>query len=165
METMIGIVPLDQVTDKALEIFDCNNVVLNRWLTTRARTNELAGVSRTYALITKSNILVGFYCLSNHALLHESVNARVRRNMPNPIPVILLGRLAVDRRFQSKGIGKALLRHAIEKCLQASQIVGCRAVVTEPIDESAKTFYLKQGFMEVKQGSHVLIFQLQLNRV
>lgn len=160
METMIGIVPLASVTDKALELFDCDNVVLNRWLRTRARTNELSGVSRTYALITKSNVVVGFYCLSNHALLHESVNARIRRNMPNPIPVILLGRLAVDRRFQSQGIGKALLRHAIEKSLQASKIIGCRALVTEPIDESARNFYLKQGFMEVKQNSPMLIFQL-----
>lgn len=95
-----------------LDSFCCGESLLDTWLKTRARKNEASGASRTY-VITRSNDVVGYYSLAVGSVSHALVPGRIRRNMPDPIPVMLLARLAVDTSLQGQGIGRALLRDAI----------------------------------------------------
>ncbi len=125
--------------------FDCGNIFLNNWLNNRALRNESEGASRTYVLSFEKAV-VAYYCLANGAIAQTISTGKVRRNMPDPIPVMMIGRLAVDRQWQGKGIGKALLKDAILRTLQASEIAGIRAILVEAISEDAKHFYEKCGF-------------------
>ncbi len=128
-----------------VEGFDSGNDQLDHWLKNRALKNELEGTSRTYVLCV-GEAVVGYYCLANGAVGQATAIGRVRRNMPDPIPVMVIGRLAVDRRWQGKGIGKALIRDAILRTLQAAEIAGIRAILVHAISEDAKQFYQKCGF-------------------
>jgi GNAT superfamily N-acetyltransferase len=125
--------------------FDCGNSHLNTWLKQRALRNESQGASRTYVLLV-DNSVVAYYCLANGAIAQIISTGKVRRNMPDPIPVMIIGRLAVDLGWQNKGLGKALLRDALLRTLQASEIAGIRAILVEAISEEAKQFYEKCGF-------------------
>jgi GNAT superfamily N-acetyltransferase len=128
-----------------IEDFDSGNSQLDDWLKRRARKNELDGASRTYVLCV-DEVAIGYYCLANGALAQTTATGKVRRNMPDPIPVMVIGRLAIDLRWQGKGIGRALLRDAILRTLQAAEIAGIRAVLVHAISEDAKQFYEKCGF-------------------
>ncbi len=128
-----------------IDQFDCGNIQLNDWLKHRAFKNEAQGASRTY-IISIEKVVIAYYCLSNGAIAQTVSTGKVKRNMPNPIPVMMVGRLAVDCNYQSKGLGKALLRDAILRTLQASEIAGIRAILVEAISEEAKQFYEKCGF-------------------
>ena len=128
-----------------IDSFDSGNSQLDDWLKQRARKNELEGASRTYVLCA-DELVIAYYCLANGAVAQTAAIGRVRRNMPDPIPVMVIGRLAVDCRWQGKGIGRALLRDAILRTLQASEIAGIRAILVNAISEDAKQFYEKCGF-------------------
>lgn len=128
-----------------VELFDCGNVQLNDWLKHRAFKNELQGASRTY-VVTVEKVILAYYCLATGAIAQTISTGKVKRNMPDPIPVMIIGRLAVDQNWQGKRIGKALLRDAILRTLQASEIAGIRAILVEAISEEAKQFYEKCGF-------------------
>jgi GNAT superfamily N-acetyltransferase len=130
-----------------LDAFDCGIPDLDNWLKRRALQNEALGTSRTYVVTARGRV-VGFYALANGAVAHKDVSARTRRNMPDPIPVMVLGRLAVDKTYQGRGLGPALLRDALLRVLSASQIAGIRAVLLHAISEDAKRFYEKAGFRE-----------------
>lgn len=125
--------------------FDSGNSQLDDWLKRRAWKNELEGASRTYVLCV-GEVVVAYYCLANGAVAQTIATGRVRRNMPDPIPVMVIGRLAVDRQWQNQGIGRAMLRDAILRTLQASEIAGIRAILVHAISEEAKLFYQKYGF-------------------
>jgi len=125
--------------------FDSGNIQLDDWLKNRALKNELEGASRTYVLCA-GDVAIGFYCLANGAVFQSVATGKVRRNMPDPIPVMVIGRLAIARSWQGKGLGRALLRDAILRTLQASEIVGIRAILVHSISEDAKVFYEKCGF-------------------
>jgi GNAT superfamily N-acetyltransferase len=128
-----------------IDSFDSGDSQLDDWLKRRALKNELEGASRTYVLCV-GELVVAYYCLANGAVAQTAATGRVRRNMPDPIPVMVIGRLAVDRHWQGKGIGRALLRDAILRTLQASEIAGIRAILVHAISEDAKQFYEKCGF-------------------
>lgn len=128
-----------------LTAFDCGTPELNTWLQRRALQNEALGTSRTYVVRAEGRV-VGFYALANGAVAHKDVSAKARRNMPDPIPVMVLGRLAVDKAYQGKGLGSALLRDALLRTLSASHIAGIRAVLLHATSEDAKRFYEKTGF-------------------
>jgi GNAT superfamily N-acetyltransferase len=126
--------------------FDSGSSQLDDWLRRRALRNEAEGASRTY-VVGQGDQVVAFYALANGGVLLQSASGRVRRNMPDPIPVMVLGRLAVDRRCQGQGLGRALLRDAILRTLQAAEIAGIRALVVHAKDEHARAFYGRCGFM------------------
>ncbi|MEB3336297.1 MAG: GNAT family N-acetyltransferase [Leptolyngbyaceae bacterium] len=128
-----------------LEHFDSGNAQLDHWLKHRALKNELEGASRTYVLCQNQTV-IAYYCLANGAIAQTIAIGRVRRNMPDPIPVMILGRLAVDQQWQSRGIGRSLLRDAILRTLNAAEIAGIRAILVQAISEEAKQFYEKHGF-------------------
>lgn len=127
--------------------FDCGAASLNVWLRSRALKNEMTGASRTFVSIdSETSAVAGYYCLSASSLLMDDAPGSVRRNMPDPIPVILIGRLAVDQSFNGKGLGASLLQHAVVKGLEASRIIGARAFIVDALDDEAERFYRKFGF-------------------
>ena len=127
--------------------FDSGEPSLDTWLRRRAIHNEAAGASRTY-VVCVGRTVVGDYALSTGAVAHTHAPGRVRRNMPDPIPVIVLGRLAVDKSLHGRGIGVGLLRDAVLRALQAAEIAGVRAILVHAISDAAKRFYIQHGFVE-----------------
>jgi len=125
--------------------FDSGVPVLDDWLKKRALVNEERGASRTY-VVTAGGRVVGYYALATGAVSGEQATGRIRRNMPDPIPVMILGRLAVDTAFQSQGLGAALLRDSVLRTQQAASIVGVRAMLLHAISADAKRFYERYGF-------------------
>ena len=126
--------------------FDSGVPALDDWLRKRALPNEESG-SRTY-VVTAGGRVVGFYALANGAVAAQQPTGRVRRNMPDPIQVMILGRLAVDKAFQNRGLGVGLLRDAVLRTSQAAAIAGIRAILLHAISEDAKRFYERCGFSE-----------------
>lgn len=128
-----------------LEEFRSNEPELDEWLRRRALENEATGASRTYVVCTGRRV-VGYYALATGAVDRAAAPGRVRRNMPNPVPVMVIGRLAVDAAFQGRGLGSALLRDAVLRTLRAAEIAGVRAILVHAISENAKRFYERHGF-------------------
>ena len=126
--------------------FDCGRPTLDDWLKQRALKSEGAGASRTYVVCEGSEV-VAYYCLANGSVLHQSSPGKIRRNMPDPIPVMIIGRLAVHRELHGKGIGGGLLRDAIVRTLQAAEIAGIRAILVHALDNNAADFYRRYGFI------------------
>ena len=129
-----------------LSYFECGEPELDDWLRRRALSNEEQGASRSYVVCVGRRV-VGYYALAAGAADHASAPGRVRRNMPNPVPVMVIGRLAIDQRYQKRGIGLALLRDAILRTVQAAEIAGIRAILVHAISENAKRFYERTGFI------------------
>ncbi len=125
--------------------FDSGVPVLDDWLKRRARANQASGASRTYVVCEKQRV-VAYYALASGAVDIEAASARVRRNMPDPVPVAVLGRLAVERSFQKHGLGRALIRDAATRILQAAEVIGIRGILVHAISPEAKAFYLAVGF-------------------
>lgn len=126
--------------------FECGETALDNWFKRRALQNEEAGASRTYVLRAGQEI-AGYYALATGAIAHVEATGKVRRNMPDPVPVIILGRLAIASKFQGRGIGPALLRDAVLRTVQAAEIAGIRAILVHAISDQAKHFYEKYGFI------------------
>lgn len=130
-----------------VETFDCGQPSLNDWLRKRALENEATGASRTYVVCCENKV-VGYYSLAKGSVIHAEAPGKIRRNMPDPIPVMVLARLAVDINHKGKGIGKGLVKDAMMRTLQASEIAGIRAILVHALDEEAKRFYVdKCGFI------------------
>jgi|SRR5436853_289981 len=129
-----------------LSQFGCGEPLLDDWLRQRALKNDESGASRTYVVCAGEKV-VGYYALAVGAVAHAVAPGRVRRNMPDPIPVMMMGRLAVDKNYQRRGIGPALLRDAILRTLQAADIAGIRAILVHAISERARQFYEDCGFI------------------
>jgi GNAT superfamily N-acetyltransferase len=128
-----------------ISTFDCGIPALNDWLKKRAVSNEESGASRTYVVCSLGRV-VGYYALANGGVALASAPGRVRRNMPDPLPVMIVGRLAVEQGWQGRNIGRSLLRDAVLRTLQAAEIGGIRAILVHAISEDAKQFYERNGF-------------------
>jgi GNAT superfamily N-acetyltransferase len=125
--------------------FDCGVPDLDDWLKKRALANEESGASRTYVVCSAGKV-VGYYALASGGVALSKAPGRMRRNMPDPLPVMIVGRLAVQRGWQGRTIGRSLLRDAILRTLQAAEIGGIRAILVHAISEDAKRFYERYGF-------------------
>ena len=137
--------PEPLATDHELDLFESGVATLDEWLQRRARRNEAEGASRTFVICAGRSV-VGYYSLAAGSILHASATGRVRRNMPDPVPVLLLGRLAVDRNWHGKGLGADLLYDAVLRAIGAAESVGVRAILVHAISDDAKAFYEKHGF-------------------
>lgn len=126
--------------------FDSGMPELDDWLKKRALANEATGASRTYVVCAGGRV-VGYYALASGSVAHAQAPGRVRRNMPDPVPVMILGRLAVDRAWQGRDLGRSLLRDAVLRTLHAAKIGGIRAIMVHAISEEAKRFYQHYGFV------------------
>lgn len=140
--------------------FNSGVPVLDDWLRRRALPNQHVGDSRTYVVCSRKR-LVGYYVLAAGAVAQAGATGRTRRNMPDPIPVIVLGRLAVDSHFQHQGLGRALLRDAVLRTLQAAEIAGIRAILVHAISEDAKRFYELHGFHSSPMDPMTLMITLR----
>ena len=129
-----------------LTLFSCGEASLDDWLRRRALANQASGASRTF-VVRRDDVVVAYYCLAAGAVALAAAPGKVRRNMPDPIPVVVLGRLAVDQALHGQGIGRALLRDAVQRTLQASQVLGVRALLVQALHEEARAFYLACGMM------------------
>lgn len=133
--------------DHELSKFASGELTLDDWLRRRALRNEVGGASRTYVVCNVgNNEVIAYYCLAAGAVAHAGAIGRVRRNMPDPIPAIVIGRLAVDQRLHGSGLGQALLRDAILRTIQAAGIAGVRVILVHAISASAREFYERAGF-------------------
>ncbi len=119
---------------------------LNTWLATRAVANHQLGTTRCYVVVQDKRT-IGFYGLAAGALEHVQAASKIRRNMPDPIPVIILGRLAVDVSFQGKGLGAALLLDALQRTQGIADTVGVRAMLVNAKNQRAADFYERFRFV------------------
>lgn len=141
--------------------FDCGVSTLNDWLVKRARHNQTAGASRTY-VVASGDAIVGYYCLASGALATTEAPGNIKRNMPDPIPVAILGRLAIDKEWQGKGVGVALLQDAVVRARQAAQILGVRGIVVHAISETARAFYEYHGFKGSPSNPMTLVLSVKV---
>lgn len=129
--------PLAQMHD--LSAFDCGEPVLNEWLKRRAFANQVNGASRTFVVVGDYNQVLAYYALAAGAIANSDATGTVRRNMPDPIPVMVLGRLAVDRSCQGHQLGSAMLKDALLRTISVSENAGIRAMLVHAINDSANS--------------------------
>ena len=128
-----------------LNDFFCGVSSLDDWLKRRARPNQVSGASRTF-VVAENYRVIGYYALASGAITVESSVGRFRRNMPDPIPAAVLGRLAIKRSQQGRGLGRALFRDCALRVAHAADTIGIRGIVVHAISDQAKAFYLALGF-------------------
>ena len=128
-----------------LELFSSGVESLDHWLKTRALKNQLSGASKTFVSCDNQKV-AAYYALASSAITVKEASSHLRRNMPDPIPVVVLGRLAIDKEHQGRGIGRALVRDAGLRIIQAADVIGIRGMVVHALSEGAKAFYQKVGF-------------------
>ena len=149
---MIWLAPTPLTRSHLVQEFNCGVESLDIWIKQRAFTAE-GRSARTYVICDTQGLVSGYYCLSAYMVSIDSLPKRLARNMPKRSPVMLLGRLAVDRKFKGNGLGKLLMRDAILRALSGSVIIGARALMIEALDERAKAFYEGLGFISLPPDS------------
>jgi len=140
--------------------FTCGEIALDEWLRRRALINQVSGASRTFVVTDKEHRIWGYYALAAGAVAHKLVSGSIRRNMPDPIPVMVLGRLAVDRRAQGITLGASLLQDAVKRATNVAQNAGVRALLVHAMNDSAKHFYKHYGFNESPVDPLVMMLRL-----
>lgn len=143
-----------------LASFDSGVPALDDWLIRRSRANQVSGASRSY-VVADGGQVVGYYCLASGGIAMTDAPPALRRNMPDPIPVTVLGRLAVDRSQQGKGLGTALVQDAVLRVMQAAEIVGTRGILVHAISDAAKIFYERYGFVPSPTNPMTLVLSLK----
>jgi GNAT superfamily N-acetyltransferase len=134
------------------EDFDCGKELLNNYLKTQASQDIKRKLSACFVVFENETIIKGYYTLSNYSIPLSSFPEHIQKKLPksyNSIPTTLLGRLAIDKKYQGKGIGKILLIDALKRCYEISLEIGSFAVVVDPIDEEAENFYKKYDFIKL----------------
>jgi GNAT superfamily N-acetyltransferase len=139
---------------------------LDQWLRQRARQSE--GLSaRTYVVCTaqEPDRVVGYFSIASAVEQRSALpSARLRRGMPERVPLLLIGRLAVDAAWQGRGVGSALLGDALRRCLAGSEIAGVRGIIAHAIDEAAASFYERHGFIRCPIGERVMLMAIETVR-
>jgi GNAT superfamily N-acetyltransferase len=153
--------PPEPLTDGHLvDEFDSGEPVLDDWLRRRALANQASGASRTY-VVCEGKQVIGYYALASGAITLASVPGKFRRNMPDPIPVVVLARFAVDRRKQGRGLGRGMFRDAASRVAAAAETIGIRGIVVHAISEEARRFYIALGFDPCPAEAMTLVVSLK----
>ncbi|EGI5923538.1 GNAT family N-acetyltransferase [Salmonella enterica subsp. enterica serovar Colindale] len=135
--------------------------VLDEWLKQRALKNQALGAARTFVVCKKdSRQVAGYYSLATGSVNHTVATGNLRRNMPDPIPVIILARLAVDMSFRGKGLGADLLHDAVLRCYRVAENIGVRAIMVHALTEQARNFYIHHGFKASMTQERTLFLRL-----
>jgi GNAT superfamily N-acetyltransferase len=137
--------PVPLADHHLVDDFSSGEPSLDDWLRRRARANQLSGATRTFAACDGDRV-IGYYALASGAVTVESVPGRFRRNMPDPIPVAVLARLAVDRAYQGRGLGRALFGDGARRVAHAADAIGIRGIVVHAISDETRKFYVALGF-------------------
>jgi GNAT superfamily N-acetyltransferase len=140
--TLAAPVPLTAQHD--VDAFTSGVDSLDQWLRRRALRNQLSGASRTFVSCDGQRVLA-YYALASSVITVDHASGHFRRNMPDPIPVVVLGRLAVDISLHGNGIARALVRDAALRVLQAADLIGIRGMIVHALSPEAKAFYLHMG--------------------
>jgi predicted N-acetyltransferase YhbS len=152
--------PQPLTADHQLNTFNCGETSLDEWLKRRALLNQSNGASRTFVVVDESQLVMGYYALAAGAVHHQDATRSIRQNMPDPIPVMVLARLAVDIQTQGMQLGAGLLRDAVDRSLAVAKNTGVRALLVHALHERAKEFYLYFGFQA--SPVHPLTLMLRL---
>jgi predicted GNAT family N-acyltransferase len=138
-------VPLTATHDTA--DFRSGEETLDTWLQERALDNMAASASRTYVICPpNSHKVIGYYAICMGQIFNQEVSGSMRRNMPRQIPAVILGRLAIDEKWQGKGLGKELLQDAVQRSVRAAQEISARLLIVHAISANAEAFYSHYGF-------------------
>lgn len=149
-------------TDHQVNAFACGESVLDEWLKRRALGNQTSGASRTFVVATSQKEVMGYYALAAGAVAHQDATRSIRQNMPDPVPVMVLARLAVDARAQGMKLGPAMLQDALQRCVLVSQNTGVRAMLVHALNDRARQFYEHYGFKA--SPTHSMTLMLRLNQ-
>lgn len=136
--------------------FDSGMESLDAWLKSKSRLNEAKGGARTY-VVCEGGRVIAFYSLAAGSVERRRVSSRVGRSMPEPIPVILLGQLAVDLDCQGRGLGGDLIVDASRRALAAADLIGARAIIVQALDEEAGNFYERFGFRAFSEREPLML--------
>jgi GNAT superfamily N-acetyltransferase len=139
--------PQPLAADHRTEGFSCGEASLDEWLRRRALVNQTTGASRTFVVTDDQGQVLAYYALAAGAVSHQESPGSIRRNMPEPIPVMVLARLAVDQRLQGRQVGGALLKDALRRAAAVAHNVGVRALLVHALNEHARQFYIHYGFV------------------
>ena len=146
-----------------LDGFACGEAVLDDWLKRRAMANQMSGAGRTFVVADPDHRVLGYYAMAAGAVAHQMATISVRRNMPDPVPVMVLARLAVDSQAQGIKLGASLLQDAVNRAVAVSYNAGVRALLVHALNERAKQFYEYYGFQV--SPVHPMTLMLRLNTV
>ena len=146
--------------DHQIHAFACGEAMLDEWLKRRALSNQSSGASRTFVVTNEAREVMGYYALAAGAVAHHDATRAVRQNMPDPIPVMVLARLAVDKRAQGMKMGAGLLQDAVRRCVLVSHNTGVRAMLVHALNDGARQFYAHYGFKE--SPAHPMTLMLRL---
>ena len=145
----VKLLPPRPLTDEHRhENFSSGEPHLDEWLRRRALPNQTTGASRTFVITNEDAEILAFYALAAGAVSHQESPGAIRRNMPDPIPVMVLARLAVDQRLQGQKIGGALLQDALRRTLLVAENIGVRALIVHALNQRARQFYIHYGFIQ-----------------
>ena len=128
------------------DAFSCGEPVLDEWLKRRAMANQVSGATRTFVVADQDKRVYGYYAMAAGAVAHRLATGDVRRNMPDPVPVMVLARLAVDSNAQGRELGGAMLQDAMQRAVVVSQNTGVRALLVHALRDRARQFYEHYGF-------------------
>lgn len=151
--------PAPITSEHDLSQFDCGKMPLNDWLRRHAVKNE-GRASRCFVVCT-GKAVAGFYCLSAGSVEHAETPQALKRNMPSVIPVFVLGRMAVDKKYQGHGLGGGLLKDALLRAASAANEIGALAVMVHSIDRETVPFYVQYGFQIFPEGSQTLFMPIK----
>ena len=156
--------PVPLAAEHQIDGFDCGKPKLTDWLKAHALDNE-GRSSRTYVVVAntgpQAGDVIGYYTLATGGVTRSDMPRKIRHDLPNPVPVMMLGRLAVDERHQKNGIGPAMLCEAMQRTLEISQAAGVRALMVHAIDDEAVTFYLQYGFVLFPADSGTMFLPIE----
>lgn len=144
-----------------LSDFRCGEESLDTWLRGRARSNGKSGASRTMVSVTREGRVAGYYCLASSATDRGDGPPQLAGGMPVSVPIVLLGRLAVDREYAGRGLGFSLLQHATMRALEAALVVGIRAILVHAINDEIVPFYERFGFTAFPEARRTLFLLVQ----
>lgn len=142
--------------------FTCGEPVLDEWLKRRALANQTGGASRTFVVAEDARQVMGYYALAAGAVAHQDATRSIRQNMPDPVPVMVLARLAVDVRAQGLKLGAGLLQDALHRCVLVSQHTGVRALLVHALNDRARQFYEHYGFQA--SPVHAMTLMLRIHQ-
>jgi GNAT superfamily N-acetyltransferase len=146
--------PLTAIHD--LAGFSCGKPALDRWLKTRALSNQEKGFTAVL-VVHEANRVVGYYGLAPTAVVPSILPRSIRTGQPpDPVPCLLLGQLATDQNWIGKGIGTGMLKHALQRCVTAAALIGGRALIVHAVDDEAAAFWKRRGFIPSKDNPLIL---------
>jgi GNAT superfamily N-acetyltransferase len=152
--------PQPLTAEHRLEDFACGESSLDDWLRRRALINQTTGASRTFVVTDESDQVLAYYALAAGAVSHQESPGTIRRNMPDPVPVMVLARLAVDQRLQGQQVGGALLKDALQRAVSVAQNIGVRALLVHALNDRARQFYAHYGFVPSPANPMTLMLPL-----